>query len=348
MVTTTTNLVRLTVGPFTVGLDMGCVLGVERGDRVRPWPDRPGLAGRIVNRAGEWPVLDLAARLGLAPSPNARTGQVVLTAIAGERHGLLIDRVSPIARLSAADVRAVPRGIARRGLLFDGLLMLDGRPLLLLDPDRLAEEIDLFAAEEEEPSPIPSRRTSRKLVADRLLVIGQVEYPLPGGRVVGFGLPVGCVAEILEAPAGTPIPGAADHVRDVTAWRGRALPVIDLASWCGLRTPPTAGRRVVVVRTAHREPVGFLTGVRRADAAAAAGERPLAAGHHRGRRPRPRRLRHARTNADHSRSEQTHATLIATRLPPPGGYAATPSPAASRPPSVTPTRRATIHGAASR
>ncbi|QEL13693.1 chemotaxis protein CheW [Limnoglobus roseus] len=258
--TQTTNLVRLTVGPVTVGLDMDRVLGIERGDRVRPWPDRPDLAGRITNRAGEWPVLNLASRLDLDHSPNLRTGQVVLTAVAGERHGLLIDRVSPITRLSAADVRAVPKSVARRGLFFDGLLMLDGRPLLLLDPDRLAGQVDLFAAEDDNPPPAAIRTSSRKLVSDRLLVIGQSEYPLPGGRVVGFGLPVGCVVEIIEAPAGTLVPGAAEHVREVTEWRGKPLPVIDLAAWCGLRMPPPSVRRVVVIRTATREPVGLLAG----------------------------------------------------------------------------------------
>lgn len=261
MVTTpaTTNLVRLTVGRFTVGLDMDRVLGIERGDRVKPLPGRADLAGRIVNRAGEWPVLNLAARLGFDHTPDLRTSQVVLTAVAGERHGLLIDRVSPITRLTAAELRAVPRSIARRGLFFDGVLMLDGRPLLLLDPDRLAGGVDLFAPEEEEATPAPTR-PSAKLASDRLLVIGQVEYPLPGGRVVGFGIPVGCVVEIVEAADGTPIPGAADHVREVTEWRGKPLPVIDLANWCGLRAPPPAVRRVVVIRTATREPLGLLTG----------------------------------------------------------------------------------------
>ncbi len=259
MVATTTNLVRLTVGPVTVGLDMGRVLGIERGDRIKPVPDRPDLVGRIVNRAGDWPVLDLAARLGLDHSPNPRTGQVVLTAVAGERHGLLLDRVSPIARLSTVDVRAVPKSVARRGLFFEGLLMLDGHPLLLLDPDRLAGEIDLFAADPDDAPP-PLRQSPAKLAADRLLVVRQIEYPLPGGRVVGFGLPVGCITEIIEAPVGTPVPGAADHVREVIAWRDRPLPVVDLATWCGLRTPLTPVRRVVVIRTAAREPLGLLTG----------------------------------------------------------------------------------------
>lgn len=254
MVTTTTNLIRLTVGPLTVGLDMGRVLGVERGDRVRPLPDRPELAGRIVNRAGEWPVLDLAAPLGL-PGTNPRTGQVMLTDIGGERHGLLLDRVSPIARLTAADVRPVPKGVARRGLFFDGVLLLDGHPLLLLDPDRLGGT-DLFAADADDPPPPPVPKPA----PDRLLVVGQVEYRRPGGRVIGFGLPVGCVAEVIDAPPGTPVPGAADHVCEVITWRNRPLPLLDVARWCGLRTPPPAGRRVVVVRTAVREPLGLLAG----------------------------------------------------------------------------------------
>jgi chemotaxis signal transduction protein len=255
--TATTNLVRLTVGPVTVGLDMGRVLGIERGDRIKPAADRPDLAGRITNRAGEWPVVGLAARLGVA-APPVRGGQVVLTAIGGERHGLLVDRVSPIARLSAAEVKPVPKSIAKRGLFFDGLLVHDGRPLLLLDPDRLAGEVDLFADEADDAPPPIARSTKRR--SDRLLAIGQVEYPLPGSRVVGFGIPVGCVAEIIDAPPGTAVPGAADHVVEMVEWRGGPLPVVDLMAWCGLKAPTAPTRRVVVIRTPAREPLGLLTG----------------------------------------------------------------------------------------
>lgn len=256
--TATTNLVRLSLGSVSVGLDMGRVLGIERAERMKPMPDRPELAGHVVNRAGDWPVLDLAVRLGLERASAPGHGQIVLTAIAGERFGLLVDRAAPVARPDQSAIRAVPLSVARRDSYYDGVLMVEGRPLLLLDPDRLAGEVDLFAADEAEPA--PRTGNSKRTRVDRLLIMGQYEYPLPGGRVVGFGLPVACVAEMIDAPPGSPVPGSSGHVRELSSWRGRALPVIDLAAWCGLRVPAAANRRTVVVRTPNGEPIGLSAG----------------------------------------------------------------------------------------
>ncbi len=256
--TATTNLVRLTLGTVSVGLDMGRVLGIERAERMKELPDRPELAGHIVNRAGDWPVLDLAVRLGLERTAAPGHGQIVLTAIAGERYGLLVDRTAPVPRPDAGGIRPVPRSVARRDSFYDGVLMVEGRPLLLLDPDRLGGDVDLFAVDEVEP--VARTSNSKRARVDRLLILGQYEYPLPGGRVVGFGLPIACVAEMIDAPPGSPVPGSSGHVREMSAWRGRALPVIDLAAWCGLRVQAVPNRRTIVVRTPNGEPIGLPAG----------------------------------------------------------------------------------------
>ncbi len=253
----TTQLVRMALGPLSVGIEMDRVLGIERAERMKPAPDRPDLAGRLTNRAGEWPVIDLSERLGVTRDPDRRAGQIVLTAITGERHGLLVDRTAPVPRLHADAVRPLPRSVARRDAWFDGVLVVDGTPLLRLNPDRLASTVDLFAPEVEPPAPALRRMPAR---VDRMVVLGQYEYPLPGSRVVGFGLSVGCVAEMIEAPPGTPVPGATSHVRELSVWRGRALPLVDLAAWCGLPVPPAPNRRVAVVRTPAGEPYGLPAG----------------------------------------------------------------------------------------
>lgn len=251
-----TNIVRLSIGAATVGLDMARVLGIERAERIRPHRNRPELVGEIANRAGIWPVVSLADRLGIE-RPRRDGGQVVLTAIAGARHGLLVDRVTPVGRGTEA-VRPVPRSVARRESPYEGVLMHEGRPLLLLNPDRLTGEIDLFAPDDRPLPPRPIRSNRPRL--DRMIVLGQYEYPLPGGQVVGFGLPLACVAEMIDAPDGAPVPGSADHVRELSAWRGRPLPLIDLAAWCGLRVPAVVNRRTVVVRLPSGEAIGVPAG----------------------------------------------------------------------------------------
>lgn len=256
----TANLVRLSVGSLSVGFDMNRVLGVERADRIKP-SDKLEFVGKIVNRAGEWPVLNLAARLGLDHQPSPRSGQVLLTAIAGRHHGLLVDRVSQVTRLTSRDIQPVPMAIARRGLFFDGIWMADASPVFVLDPDRLIGEVDLFASDDES-FPEVAKRTGKKLASDRILAIAQREHPLPGGRLVGFGIPVGSVIEIIDLPVGTVVPGAAEHVREVVQWRTTALPVIDLSMWCGLATPlsTATSRRAAIVRTVTGEKLGLLTG----------------------------------------------------------------------------------------
>lgn len=252
-----TNLVRLTIGRLSLGLDMGRVLGIERAERMKPLPDRPDLAGHLTNRAGDWPVLDLASRFGIDRKRDQRAAQIVLTAIAGERYGLLVDRTAPVPRSAATDVCPVPQSLARRGMFYDGVLVVDGAPLLLFNPDRLSETVDLFAPDDEPRSPISRKSITR---TDRMIILGQFEYPLPGGRIVGFGLPIACIAELIEAPMGTPVPGTAEHVRELSEWRGRALPILDLSIWCGLPVPAAGNRRALVIRTPHAEAVGLLVG----------------------------------------------------------------------------------------
>jgi chemotaxis signal transduction protein len=264
MVTTpaSANLVRLSVGSLTVGFDMTRVLGVERADRIRP-SDAPECVGKIVNRAGEWPVVNLATRLGLDHQPSSRTGQVLLTAIGGSHRGLLVDRVSQVTRLEAGDLKPIPKSLAKRDLYFDAVWLDDQAPIFILSPDRLEHGVDLFAPDlNEETEPPRPKSSTRKVATDRLLAFGLREYPLPGGRLTGFGIPLGSVVEIIDLPIGTMVPGAAAHVREVVHWRDHALPIVDLSSWCGLASSPSTGdvRRAIIIRAHSGEKVGLLTG----------------------------------------------------------------------------------------
>lgn len=257
--TAVTHLVQVNVGPMWLGLDMDRVLGIERADRLKPSPDNPELAGMLTNRAGEWPVLDLALRLGLPKNPPSRTGQIILTSIRGERCGLLVDRAAPVPRSESTNVRPLPRAMSRRDSAFDRVVIQSEGPLLLLNPDRLNQTVDLLENDFELPEPV-APKSSRGLQSEHLVILGQYEYPLPGDRIFGFGIPLNCVAEIIEAPEGSVVPGAADCVRELSRWHDRPLPIVDLAVWCGMRVPQRSLRRTAVVRLPHGECVGFPVG----------------------------------------------------------------------------------------
>ena len=256
MVTTRTHagagLARCTIGPATIGLDLGRVIGIERADRLRPGGD--GIVGTVTNRAGEWPVFNLADLLGMVHMPNGRTGQVVLVSSGGERFGLFVDRVTAVGRDENPTMSTVPEAAAGRGLFLGTAILADG-PLLILDPDRLFAPPEVAAPRK--ATPVRKRRTPSN--ADRMIVFGLTTCP-GSDRILGFGLPAGCIAEIVEPGPGSVAAGAAEHIREVVLWHGKPVAVVDVAAWVGLGPTATDLRRILIVRPAGGEPVGLLAG----------------------------------------------------------------------------------------
>jgi chemotaxis signal transduction protein len=247
------RVIRLTTGGVALGLPLDRVFGVERADRIRA-NDQPGTLGSVVNRAGEWTVIELAECLQLPTRADRRNGQVVLLELQGLKVGLLVDRVSSGDR-ETAEVRPVPAS-AGRGGPFAGVIDRTDGPLLMLDPERLLTGGDEVS---ERPAATPPPRANTR-PADRLLLFAQADCEALGGRAVGFGVPAGCVTEIIDPPAGTPVPAGRPHVREIVSWRGQPVSVIDLAHRCGVPVSAPTSRRVVLVRTPTRETVGLLAG----------------------------------------------------------------------------------------
>jgi chemotaxis signal transduction protein len=249
----TNRVARLTAGGSTLGLSLDRVFGIERADRVRP-NSSPGTLGSIVNQAGEWVVIELAECLGLPAKSDRRNGQVVLVEAHGMKVGLLVDRVSSGER-ATADVVPMPRSVGPGGP-YSGVLHHADGPLLMLDPERL-----LNGGDEPTPAkPAAPMPNATPRPAERMVLFAQAECALLGGRAVGFGVPAGCVTEVIDPPAGSPVPSGEPFVREVIAWRGQAVAVLDTARWCGVPLPAPASRRVVLVRTPGRETVGLLAG----------------------------------------------------------------------------------------
>lgn len=257
------GLVRCAAGAAAVAIDRRRVAGVERADRLDPRPDA-GMPGTLRTRGGEIPVVALAHWLGAEPGPG---GQVLVLDTAGGRVGMLVDRVTVVAR--GAAVLPAPAGVGRAGAWVAGVATVDGEALVVLDPDALLADGDP-AADEEDVAPAPPAPAGKPGAPGRWLGIGWAGYPDAGGRPVAVAVPAGVVAEVIDAPSPAGVPGAAGHVRGVVAWRGRGLAVLDPLRWAGL-PGVGASSRVVVVRVGGRA-VGLAAGagVKALDPAAAA------------------------------------------------------------------------------
>jgi chemotaxis signal transduction protein len=250
------KLVRLKVGPFTAALSVERILGVERGDRIqRAGSATDGLT--LVNSIGTFRVFELSELLGMTHSIPPRSGQVLLTEVMGERVGVWVEKVTQLNTAEPPRLVEAPTAL-RAGGRFASAALLDDGPLPVLDLDRLFDPHD-------EPAVLDfslPRRSVESSVSrtSRLIVVGQFEYPGPGGRVVGFGLSARCVDEITDLDKLSAVPLAPTHVRGLLEWRGRGVPKVDLAAWCGLPASSIQSDRVVVVKTGGRERVAVATG----------------------------------------------------------------------------------------
>lgn len=257
------NLVRCTAGELVVGVEVGRVAAVERGERLAKRPT--GTAnGTLRTREGEWPVVALSRWLG-AGSIAPTGGQVVLFETKRGRVGLLVDRVSPVERVPEDDSLPIPTAAgSHAAALFSGVALTKTGPLVMLLVDNLgkpsrellAEPAPLSALDQLLAQSAPKRPIAKN---DRLLTFDRIEYPRSGGRPVVLALPLELVAEVYDAPGGTPLPGAEAHVRELVVWRDKPLVVIDAGKWVGLPERAAVTRRVVVARLGGAA-VGLLAG----------------------------------------------------------------------------------------
>lgn len=150
----TVDLVVLTLGPETYGVEARFVQEVLLLDEVTPVPQVPDFWVGLVNLRGHlYPLLDLRRFLGL-PSPPAADGvqkgrdaaKVVLVTASGLEVGLRVDDVPQVRQVSCREIGASPiasTGADRSftvGVTPDLLTVLDVKALLA-DPRLVVQEM---------------------------------------------------------------------------------------------------------------------------------------------------------------------------------------------------------------
>jgi chemotaxis signal transduction protein len=242
------RIVRCSLGGETYALDMACVRGIQRTDRLRPHPGRAGAVGALPTRDGDVPVFGLAELLG-RPSRAGAAQQVIVLHDGFRTWGLLVERVAQVASVPTGDLHPMPTRTGAGGpRAFQGILRLgtDLVPLLApawLHPDGAPDDA-------EPPSPylpprtddVAGRRGSRAVTpqAQGRLVLFTTADPRPTERPLVFGVGLARVLEVLEMPRLIPLPGVPPHLLGLATWRNRSIPVIDLASRDGRSAQPLA------------------------------------------------------------------------------------------------------------
>lgn len=143
------------LGSEVFGMDIGAVREIIQCRPMTSLPLIPDFVRGVINLRGSVvPVVDLNARFGRAPTAlGKKTCIVIFDAMRGNERvelGLLVDAVSEVIKIAAADIESPPEfGSAVRRDFISGIAKVGQRFVIVLEPDRaldLAEMAGLCEA----------------------------------------------------------------------------------------------------------------------------------------------------------------------------------------------------------
>ena len=247
-----TKYLVFSAGREQCGMESSQLKSVVPASLVEKRPDaNQDMVGLLPMLNGMLPVVDLATKLGLAPS-NSRNARVVVVEAGECQYGLLVDGVSEFLRLSPDEIKPVPPAIAAKGgTHIKGIAMPAGenRMFTLLDALKFLtdQELDAF-----------SRRDDIKMKPSDTKTPGAAPETLMPLLVVTvadmtFALPIAQVSEVIRAGEVKPVPRTPAHIRGLITVRGEPLPLMNLARRLDLTLPSGSsqkekGSRVVVIQ----------------------------------------------------------------------------------------------------
>jgi purine-binding chemotaxis protein CheW len=137
------------LGNEEYGVDILKVQEIRGYEKVTPIPKAPDYLKGVVNLRGVIvPVIDLRIKFGLAEPRYDSFTVVVILRIAARVIGIVVDGVSDVVRLAAADVKPAPQlGSLVDSTFLAGLATQNERMILLMDIERFLSsgELNLLA-----------------------------------------------------------------------------------------------------------------------------------------------------------------------------------------------------------
>lgn len=258
----TVEILRIEVAAEQYGVLRRDVQSVQLGGRVKPVAESSddGRIGVLRTTEGELAVYRLSDKLGLDADFPIEIQRVL---VLRSEHGLwclLVDRVYQAEVISAENITTLPA--TARAPYVDSVYAKDDDVLLLLASRYLHPLTALPSVEtsssKDEPSPeiIADPKTKQR---GHLLLFKLVGLNGQTDKLV-IGLSPKQVDEVLRSADVQAVPAAPPYLHGITNWRGKLIPVIDLAAKIGItteRTSPNRQDRLVIAHGGNNIALAF-------------------------------------------------------------------------------------------
>ena len=129
------ELITFEVAGQIFALDIMAIREIRAWTPVTPMPRVPHYVAGVVNLRGTvLPVIDLAARLGWAPTEATPRHAIIVCQVDGQAQGLIVDSVSDIVALNSETLQAPPTAGQDEVVPFlEGLAAIEDHMVMVLD-----------------------------------------------------------------------------------------------------------------------------------------------------------------------------------------------------------------------
>jgi len=139
------ELITFTVGEQFFSVDIMAVREIRGWSPPTPLPQSPPFVTGVINLRGQiLPIVDMAARLGLAPAQPTARHVIIVVSIDGRLVGVLVDAVCDIITLAPDALQPAPDLTGEAAASFvTGLITDEDRLVGLIALDRLIPPIEV-------------------------------------------------------------------------------------------------------------------------------------------------------------------------------------------------------------
>lgn len=242
------QLVTFHLGKEEFGADIMHIREIIRLTEVTKVPHAPSYVEGVCNLRGSiLPIIDGRARFGMEPKQHwDENTRVLVIDIKGRVTGIIVDRVSEVMRVTAADIEKPPQVIQNIDAAYlDGVVKLNGgkRLIMALNLSHVLtmDAVDIDGRETPAGLAAADLKAERSDLSEDQLVtflLDQEEYAFD----------IMQVKEIIRVPDITVVPNVANYIEGVVSIRSRLLPIVNLRVFFNLPDmEATDQARIIIV-----------------------------------------------------------------------------------------------------